>query len=437
MRRDIWLASLVGVIIGSWLTLIAVQVEEHGFGLPNRAEATAETENHAAATAQTETAKADPVPATTAPAPTPAETAKQEIAPTVEAQPDDKNSALPASVAEQTTPAATTAVGATALATIDNGNQSPAVALSATASVSPPTVAPTSTPEDTAKTLLATSADQIDKGNVGAVAQPPKQADGKATTELAQRKTTPTNPGETQSAKAAPTNTTQTPTPESGKTQPDKVAPKPAPSDQSNVGQVPAGRGPADQADREQAAAAHRTVPSEPPSQQVQVSPSTDQKPSEQAKPMESEQPKPVELVRPFSDRAGILTIAGKSVQLPGIIPTDVDRMCTGPSGKSWPCGAAARTAFRMYLRGRTIDCDLPNPTWQGTVTAACRYVRIDLSEWLVRFGWAEPEAGSPLAVLAEQAKQQKRGIYGDDPRVGGKSTLGPEPRKENPLNPI
>ncbi|MFS8115654.1 hypothetical protein QD460_28365 [Rhizobium jaguaris] len=387
MRRDIWLASLVGVIIGSWLTLIAVQVEEHGFG-PNKAETNAETESHPAATAPTptETAKADTIPITTAPTQTPAE------------------------IAKQATPAAPSI---TAPGTIDNGNQSPPTTSAATVSASPPTVAPTSTPEDTAKALLATSADQIDKGNADVAAQPPKQTGSKASTELEQRKTTPADQSEAPSAQATPPKTNTTP--ESEKAEPD------------SLNQTNAGRGPADQVDREQAAAAHRTVPNEPPSQKASAG--SDEKPSEQVKP--------VELVRPFSDRAGILTIAGKNVQLPGIIPTDVDRMCTGPNGKSWPCGAAARTAFRMYLRGRTIDCDLPSPTWQGTVTGACRYVRVDLSEWLVRFGWAEPEAGSPLVALAEQAKQQKRGIYGDDPRAGGKSTLGPPPVKENPLNPI
>jgi len=159
------------------------------------------------------------------------------------------------------------------------------------------------------------------------------------------------------------------------------------------------------------------------------------QKADDSSKPNEAT--KPVELIHPFSDRAGVLTLGDRSVQLSGIIPTDVGRMCTGSGGSSWPCGTAARTAFRMYLRGRTVDCDLPSETWQGTVTASCRYVRVDLSEWLVRFGWAEPEPGSPLAAIAEQAKQQKRGIYGDDPRKGHKSTLAPAPAKEDPLNPI
>ena len=369
MRRDFWLASLAGVVLGSWLTLVAVQVEKHGFSVSDTA--AAESQPTGSAPISTETAKAA-VPATSPSVQQPAKT-KQETAPAAETKPENKDSVKPVAVAERTTPAAT----------------------------------PTSTPEITAKAAIAATADQIDKDQSTAAVQPAILPESKTATELAQPKATQANPGETQVAQATQTES--------------------APSDRTNASQTPANQMPADQADREQAAAARRTAPAESPSQQA--SSGSDQKPSEQTKP--------VELVRPFSDRAGILTIAGKSVQLPGIIPTDVDRMCTGPNGKSWPCGAAARTAFRMYLRGRTIDCDLPSPTWQGTVTGACRYVRVDLSEWLVRFGWAEPEPGSPLVALAEQAKQQKRGIYGDDPRARGKSTLGPPPAKENPLNPI
>jgi endonuclease YncB( thermonuclease family) len=370
MRRDFWLASLAGVVLGSWLTLVAVQVEEHGSGLANGAAAESPPAGSAPTLVETATA-AVPAKATSVQQPT--DTTKQKAMLAAETKPNDKASVQPAAVAEQTTPAAT----------------------------------PTSTLEGTAKALVATTAEQIGKDQSVAGVQPAILPESKASTELAQQNATAANPGETQVAQATPTEST--------------------PSDQTNAYQTPASQMPADQVDRQQAAAVRRTAPDEPASQQA--APNSDQKPSEQAKP--------VELVRPLSDRAGILTIGRRSVQLPGIIPTDVDRMCTGPNGKSWPCGAAARTAFRMYLRGRTIDCDLPSPTWQGTVTGACRYVRVDLSEWLVRFGWAEPEAGSPLVALAEQAKQQKRGIYGDDPRAGGKSTLGPAPAKENPLNPI
>jgi endonuclease YncB( thermonuclease family) len=148
-------------------------------------------------------------------------------------------------------------------------------------------------------------------------------------------------------------------------------------------------------------------------------------------------QTKTVQLIHPFSDRAGVLTIGGRSIQLSGVIPMDTSRICTDAAGKSWPCGVLARTALRMFLRGRTVDCDMPEPAKQDGVVASCRYAKTDLSDWLVRNGWAEPVDDSSLADASREAREEKRGIYGSDPRKGGKSTLGPALPAENPLNPI
>jgi endonuclease YncB( thermonuclease family) len=153
-----------------------------------------------------------------------------------------------------------------------------------------------------------------------------------------------------------------------------------------------------------------------------------------EAKPAEL---KPVDIARPVADSAGVLIIAGKKLQLAGITPTDPNRTCTGPNGKEWPCGTVARTALRAFLRSRAITCDLPDGDWQGTVTGNCRFVKTDLSEWLARNGWAEAEAGSPLAAAADEARKNNRGIYGDDPRKDRPSTLAPAPAREDPLNPI
>lgn len=146
---------------------------------------------------------------------------------------------------------------------------------------------------------------------------------------------------------------------------------------------------------------------------------------------------KPIDLSRPFAERAGILTIGGRSVQLAGIVPTDPARSCTGPNGKEWPCGTLARTALRSFLLGRTITCDVPDPEWKGSITADCRFSRVNLGDWLARNGWAEVAAGSPFAGAADEARKAGRGVYGNDPRKKHQSTLAPEPPKEDPLNPI
>lgn len=402
MRRDIWLAGVAGAVVGSWLTLVAVQFAGHGFDLHGRGNSTAD--NKPAATTQSDTAKAEIT--------------------------------LPKAI-ETPKPAEATKDKATVLAT-----------------ASPSTSSSDSSPELSATVMAAAAAasagdDTKVEENKTAAAEPVKQQDTKVPTDPARSNDMSTKPEEAQASPPAADTVNgkgaAAPASQPNEAKPDKTAvtsSDTASSGEAKADPAPDNRIPADQIDRQTAAAEHRTLSPVSPQQQAQPMPQSEPQPqSEQAaidpasKPQE--QTTTIELVRPFSDQAGILTIGGRSVQLTGIIPTDVDRMCTGPSGKDWPCGQAARTAFRMYLRGRSIDCDVPDANWKGTAKGACRYVRVDLSAWLVRFGWADPEPGSPLTALVDEAKEKKRGIYGDDPRKSGKSTLAPPPVKEDPLNPI
>ncbi|MBY3186201.1 thermonuclease family protein [Rhizobium sp. 25PS6] len=125
---------------------------------------------------------------------------------------------------------------------------------------------------------------------------------------------------------------------------------------------------------------------------------------------------KAMELARPMVDNAGILSFGERRLQLAGIVPTPVDRIC-GPAGRQWPCGMMAKTALRLLLRNRSVSCDLEAAEWKETVTAACRLGTEDLGSWLAENGWAEAAVGSPLAEIAETARQAGKGLYGDDPR--------------------
>ncbi|MFK0162919.1 thermonuclease family protein [Rhizobium sp. NPDC090279] len=404
MRRDIWLAGVAGAIVGSWLTLVAIQLDERGFSLPHRSNSSTTTEKKPTATASSETAKADATPPKAIEAPKPAETTKQGDTNSDQSQPEGQPVAQLAGSAAETTKDKATVLAAASPSTTSS-DSSPE--LSATAMAAAAAATPTSDGDAT----------EAEESKAAAA-----QQDGKVPTDPAHSNDVSTKPEEPQPTPAT-TDMAR------GK---DAASTETTSADQAKIDPAPDNRIPADQIDRQTAAAEHRTLQpqqaqAKPQSEQAAIDPSS--KPQEQATT--------IELVRPFSDQAGILTISGRSVQLTGVIPTDIDRMCIGPSGSSWPCGQAARTAFRMYLRGRSIDCDVPDANWKGTVAGACRYVRVDLSAWLVRFGWADPEPGSPLASLVDEAKQKKRGMYGDDPRKNGKSTLAPPLPKENPLNPI
>lgn len=123
-----------------------------------------------------------------------------------------------------------------------------------------------------------------------------------------------------------------------------------------------------------------------------------------------------VQLLRPTVESAGILSFGKRRLQIANVIETPVDKSC-GSEGKQWPCGMMAKTALRLYLRNRTIDCDLASDAWEDMARAACRLGQQDIGGWLVDNGWAEAKAGSPFAAAGEKAKQAKEGIHGEDPR--------------------
>ncbi|MGO7388795.1 thermonuclease family protein, partial [Rhizobium ruizarguesonis] len=73
--------------------------------------------------------------------------------------------------------------------------------------------------------------------------------------------------------------------------------------------------------------------------------------------------------------------------------------------------------AVRLLLRNRAVTCDLQTVEWKETITTACRLGTEDLSAWLAENGWAEAAAGSPLTSAAENDRQARKCLYGDDPR--------------------
>lgn len=128
-------------------------------------------------------------------------------------------------------------------------------------------------------------------------------------------------------------------------------------------------------------------------------------------------QVKTLPVPRPLTVEAGLIAVGQGTLQLEGVKPTARTRQCDSSSGKPWPCGIIARTHQRMFLRNRTLDCTLDTLTWQGMRTAGCTLVGKSVGEWLVENGWAEAEAGSPLADKGRQAMEAKLGLFGDDPR--------------------
>lgn len=101
-------------------------------------------------------------------------------------------------------------------------------------------------------------------------------------------------------------------------------------------------------------------------------------------------------------------------IRLAGIAAREADATCKDKDGKAWRCGAAAKAALRRLIRGRAVACGLPKGGEHNIFDARCSVGGIDLSEWMVRQGWAEAKDPA-LAESAMQAKSEKIGIWRAD----------------------
>lgn len=151
-------------------------------------------------------------------------------------------------------------------------------------------------------------------------------------------------------------------------------------------------------------------------------------KPKKAAKP---EDWKATRLFNPVATSAGVIEAQGYRVALSGIEPTPPDENCDY-AGRSWPCGARARTAFRAWLRARAIQCTVPPTPDRELITAECRIGKEDLSAWLVASGWARAVDGGPYAEAAGKARDGKIGLFGPPP---AKVNVTLDPGRPAPMN--
>jgi endonuclease YncB( thermonuclease family) len=120
---------------------------------------------------------------------------------------------------------------------------------------------------------------------------------------------------------------------------------------------------------------------------------------------------------QPVATAAGILEAGGITLVLPGIDVVAVNETCPSSSGQSWPCGMAARTAFRAYLRGRALNCHLPDARVEQALAAECLLQGEDPALWLISQGWARAKADGPFGAQGQEAEAAHRGIFGVQPQ--------------------
>jgi endonuclease YncB( thermonuclease family) len=122
-------------------------------------------------------------------------------------------------------------------------------------------------------------------------------------------------------------------------------------------------------------------------------------------------------LHRPLVTSAGALRADGRDIRLAGIVAPGFEERC-GEGAASWPCGRMARAALARLIRGRAVECVLPEGAEAIPDPADCRVARQSLSAWLVAQGWAR--ATDPAYADAEaRARASLLGIWAGE-RPGG-----------------
>ncbi|CAN7617325.1 thermonuclease family protein [Phyllobacterium sp. LjRoot231] len=125
---------------------------------------------------------------------------------------------------------------------------------------------------------------------------------------------------------------------------------------------------------------------------------------------------KPVLLYRPVATAAGTIEASGYKIALDGIEAVPPEETCNAEGGATWPCGMAARTAFRNWLRSRAVECTVPGQPPDELIATECKLGGTDLAEWLVQNGWARAKDGTPMAETMKRAEEAKLGIFGSPP---------------------
>jgi len=120
-------------------------------------------------------------------------------------------------------------------------------------------------------------------------------------------------------------------------------------------------------------------------------------------------------MMRPVATGSAQFEAMGYTIAIAGTESVGPDETCNY-QGAEWNCGVRARTAFRLFLRGRAPSCVVPPEADRAVVVVSCKLVKQDVGAWLIENGWARAAEGGVYAEAGARAKAEGKGIYGPPP---------------------
>jgi endonuclease YncB( thermonuclease family) len=109
------------------------------------------------------------------------------------------------------------------------------------------------------------------------------------------------------------------------------------------------------------------------------------------------------------------LMLAGQRFHLQGVVAPALDQVCHR-ARKPYPCGRVARATLWNLAGGLDVTCT-PVPGAEAAddaLPASCTAGATNLSEGMVRSGWAlaDQGAGTTYATLQDEAREAGRGLW-------------------------
>ena len=101
-------------------------------------------------------------------------------------------------------------------------------------------------------------------------------------------------------------------------------------------------------------------------------------------------------------------------IRLAGIDAPSNDQLCLNPSGERWTCGAAAHEALQKFAGDKPWICHVQRTDRFGRSVAKCEISGEDVSQWMVKNGWALAYVRYSQAYTAEEkaARDARAGIW-------------------------
>ncbi|MDK9696423.1 MAG: hypothetical protein OEL76_08530 [Siculibacillus sp.] len=146
--------------------------------------------------------------------------------------------------------------------------------------------------------------------------------------------------------------------------------------------------------------------------------------PQRVAPPLRPEPPPPPIVMRRLGlvrmDNPAEFSVGDIRVRLPGVAIIGPDEICRDRAGTEWPCGRRALAGVRAVVRGKAVDCPLPDKVRRGSFVADCRLAGADMAERLVASGWARAlDRERALDAAERQAEAKGLGLHGTALPIG------------------